>query len=129
MDSHLDDDLAALPDLLAAVQQYAAGILAGIGDRPVAAPPAPPVPGEPLPRHGAGARAALDAFARRWGPGFSASAGPRYLGFVTGGSTPRPRSLATGWLVPSIRTPLLARTRPRTSWRSRPSPGCASCSA
>jgi glutamate/tyrosine decarboxylase-like PLP-dependent enzyme len=97
MDSHLDHDLAALPDLLATVQQYAAGILAGIGDRPVAAPPAPPVPGEPLPRRGAGARAALDAFARRWGPGFSASAGPRYLGFVTGGSTPA--ALAGDWLA------------------------------
>src|ERR1700678_2735177 len=97
MDSHLDHDLAALPDLLAAVQQYATGILADLDDRPVAAPPAAPVPDEPLPRRGAGTRAAPDRLGRRWGPGFSASAGPRYLGFVTGGSTPA--ALDGDWLA------------------------------
>ncbi|WP_328477352.1 pyridoxal-dependent decarboxylase [Actinoplanes sp. NBC_00393] len=96
MDKRLADDLTTLPDLLGATRDYAAGILAGLDDRPVARTPAGRTPAE-LPAEGAGAAAALAHFDERWAPGFSGSAGPRYLGFVTGGATPA--GLVGDWLT------------------------------
>lgn len=96
MDSILADDLADLPGLLAATRELAESALAGIDARPV--DPAPTtVRSAELPRHGVGGRKALAEFARRWEPHFSGSAGPRYLGFVTGGATPA--SIAGDWLT------------------------------
>jgi glutamate/tyrosine decarboxylase-like PLP-dependent enzyme len=97
MDAHLEHDLAHLTGLLAAAQEFAAQNLADLAERPAAIrswPPANepsqdgPLPKEPLPDSGEGGLAALALFAERWAPGISASAGPRYLGFVTGGATP-----------------------------------------
>ncbi|MFF1607998.1 pyridoxal phosphate-dependent decarboxylase family protein [Amycolatopsis sp. NPDC058278] len=96
MDPRLADDLHALPDLLDAASKFAAEALAGLDRRAAAVPPRAVEPA-PLPAGGAGARGALDEFARRWEPGFAAGAGPRYLGFVTGGATPA--SLAGDWLT------------------------------
>ncbi|WP_436529046.1 pyridoxal phosphate-dependent decarboxylase family protein [Actinoplanes sp. HUAS TT8] len=96
MDSRLAADLGDLPDLLTAARDYAAGILAGLDDRPAAVPPPPAVPA-PLPVDGLGAAKALEIFRERWAPGFSGSAGPRYLGFVTGGATPA--ALVGDWLT------------------------------
>ncbi|HVK24209.1 MAG TPA: pyridoxal-dependent decarboxylase [Actinokineospora sp.] len=95
MDAHLGADLAALPDLLADTAAAAARVLDGLADRPVVRDHQ--VEAMPLPRAGVGMAAALGEFQRRWEPGFSASAGPRYLGFVTGGATPA--ALAGDWLT------------------------------
>ncbi|NUV58164.1 pyridoxal-dependent decarboxylase [Streptomyces sp. CAI-85] len=89
-------DLDRLPELLASARDFATRALAGIGERPVSAAAPAPDPG-PLPAAGVGAQGALDRFARQWEPGFSGSAGPRYLGFVTGGSTPA--ALTGDWLT------------------------------
>jgi glutamate/tyrosine decarboxylase-like PLP-dependent enzyme len=50
-----------------------------------------------LPSKGIGAHATLDYFEKHFAQKLSNSAGPRYFGFVTGGSTPA--SVAGDWLV------------------------------
>lgn len=92
----LASDLADLDTLLEQVRTHALDTLAGLDRRPAALAP-PAAQPAPLPEHGAGLAGALAAFTARWAPGFSGSAGPRYLGFVTGGATPA--SLAGDWLT------------------------------
>lgn len=55
------------------------------------------VPMDTLPEHGRGALETLDFFEKNYAHLLNRSAGPRYFGFVTGGSTPA--SLAADWLV------------------------------
>lgn len=91
-------DLDRFDQLLDAARARAGAALRGLAERPVAAPaPGAPGPYEPLPERGLGGAAALARFGERWEPGFSGSAGPRYLGFVTGGATPA--AVAGDWLV------------------------------
>lgn len=95
----LAEDLASLPQLLQETCAYAEQVLAGIDERPAALRPAE-FSADPLPLQGVGLKAALARFAERWEPGFSGSAGPRYLGFVTGGVTPA--ALAGDWLTGTL---------------------------
>ncbi|MFI9617012.1 pyridoxal phosphate-dependent decarboxylase family protein [Streptomyces sp. NPDC052023] len=80
-------DHDSLPGLLEDFLRRAVVTLRGMADRPVIASRCVPE-AVPLPERGAGPVGALDAFETRWEPVLSASAGPRYLGFVTGGTTP-----------------------------------------
>ncbi|MFB4302537.1 pyridoxal phosphate-dependent decarboxylase family protein [Actinomadura sp. NTSP31] len=96
MHPRLATDLAALPDLLEATRLRATEILDRLPDQPVVPPLRLPAP-EPLPEEGAGLAGALAEFTDTWAPLLSASAGPRYLGFVTGGVTPA--ALAGDWLT------------------------------
>ena len=96
MNPTLAADLADLDRLLSLVRDRALHGLHGLDRRPAAVAPVPPLP-LPLPGQGSGIEGALSAFAERWEPGFAGSAGPRYLGFVTGGATPA--ALAGDWLA------------------------------
>ncbi|WP_338673848.1 pyridoxal-dependent decarboxylase [Streptomyces sp. SCSIO 30461] len=96
MHPRLAADRDGLPLLLETVRQHAVGLLKEISDREVV--PAAPLPDPaPLSAQGVGLQTAMDEFATRWESALSASAGPRYLGFVTGGVTPA--ALAGDWLT------------------------------
>ena len=94
--SRMHADYEILPDLLAEARRLAVDFHAGLKDCPVGARN-PAMAPQQLQKDGVGALAALKLFERNVAPQFSASAGPRYFGFVTGGATPA--SLAADWLV------------------------------
>ncbi len=87
------------PVVLQRAQALAETFLAGLDLRPVASAVTAPV-FETVSAKGLGAEGALASFWQQWSPTLSASAGPRYFGFVTGGSTPA--ALAADWLVSSV---------------------------
>jgi glutamate/tyrosine decarboxylase-like PLP-dependent enzyme len=87
MDSKLAEDRDRLPALLAAIASYASHIYGGLDSAPVAVPPQELAAGRLAPG-GIGAEAALRMFRDRVAPHLAMSAGPRHLGFVTGGATP-----------------------------------------
>ncbi|MCX4747526.1 pyridoxal-dependent decarboxylase [Kitasatospora sp. NBC_01287] len=99
MHPQLRSDLELLPQLLEEARQHAAAFLTGLDGRPVLPEGEPPAP-VPLPEPGIGLRGALAEFTARWEGSLSGSAGPRYLGFVTGGVTPA--ALAGDWLTATL---------------------------
>lgn len=92
----LSDGLARLPDFLRSARDLAAREPAGPAERPIVRLEDAP-DREGLPAEGVGAEGTLARFAERWARGFSGSAGPRYLGLVTGGTTLA--ALAGVWLT------------------------------
>ncbi len=95
----LASDLHDLPALLATARDLSLDYLASLPERPVAVRAAPgPLPA--LPEVGAGGEAALQAFWHQYADQLGAGSGPRFLGFITGGSTPA--ALAADWLVSAI---------------------------
>ncbi|MBF6024893.1 pyridoxal phosphate-dependent decarboxylase family protein [Lysobacter niastensis] len=81
-------------DALDHARRIADEFLATLAERPVTpvhVPAAPPLP------EGAGLEAAMAWLVERVQPFLSASPGPRYLGFVTGGATPE--ALAADWIA------------------------------
>ncbi|MGB6877508.1 MAG: aminotransferase class V-fold PLP-dependent enzyme [Candidatus Acidiferrales bacterium] len=92
-----------MSSLLASVQQHASNWFASIDDRPVRATVSADglrqILGGPLPQKGEASEKIIEALASAGMKGTVASAGPRYFGFVTGGSYPA--ALAADWLVSS----------------------------
>jgi glutamate/tyrosine decarboxylase-like PLP-dependent enzyme len=94
-----------MPDtaaLLRHVAERSIDYLDGVGDRPVGRPVASAqlrqgLMDGPLPDHGEDPRVVVDALIAGADPGLVASAGPRYYGFVVGGSLPA--ALAADWLT------------------------------
>jgi glutamate/tyrosine decarboxylase-like PLP-dependent enzyme len=84
-------------DALARAHEVASDWLSGLRERPVRAGGDPDGLRGPLPEHGEAPSSVVDALAAAAGPGLVASAGPRYFGFVTGGSLPA--ALAADWLT------------------------------
>src|SRR5579883_2001721 len=89
-------DRQHLNDLLETTCASAQAFLGSLATRPAGCTPRT-LPHDTLPEEGLGAQGALSAFRQKYEALLSASAGPRYLGFVTGGSTPA--AVAGDWLV------------------------------
>src|SRR5258708_38704867 len=92
----LQDDHQHLNDILEATHAAAFEFLESLATRPAGRTPEG-LPHDILPEEGLGAQRALSAFREKYEALLSASPGPRYLGFVTGGTTPA--ALAGDWLV------------------------------
>ena len=85
--------------LLELAHSRANAFLESLPERPVAPAPAEAFAPDfaPLPEAPSDPVRALDEFVAKVDPGLVASAGPRYFGFVTGGSYPV--AVAADWLV------------------------------
>lgn len=92
---------ADFPSLLATVQQHATAWFVALDKRSVRAPASADelreLLGGPLTENGMAAEQVAEILARAGMRGATASAGPRYFGFVIGGSLPA--ALAADWLV------------------------------
>jgi glutamate/tyrosine decarboxylase-like PLP-dependent enzyme len=96
MNPILADDLAQLENILTQTAKTAVAVLRKIENQPVAILPSQ-AKIQDLPEIGLGFEQTLSQFMQRYAPSFSGSAGSRYLGFVTGGTTPA--ALAGDWLT------------------------------
>jgi glutamate/tyrosine decarboxylase-like PLP-dependent enzyme len=99
MNSRLQQDLEQFENILETTKLEAIRILSGLETRAAAVKPEP-FEFAKLSMNGIGFEATLEQFKTRFEPGFSGSAGPRYLGFVTGGATPA--ALAGDWLTSTL---------------------------
>jgi glutamate/tyrosine decarboxylase-like PLP-dependent enzyme len=106
MDSLLRHDLDQLPQLLSHAAAVATRHLTQI-DSTAPVSPRPPRPTPVLPTQGLGAAGALQHFVDHLDAHMAASPGPRYWGFVTGGTTPA--ALIGDWLVSAYDTNLADR--------------------
>lgn len=96
MNFTLQHDAEHIDDILHEVALGASRVLTALPGRPVARKPKTAEP-LMLPHEGLGFHATLEHFKARYADALSGSAGPLYLGFVTGGATPA--ALAGDWLV------------------------------
>jgi len=92
----LFDDQSQLRSLLEQTLEAAYAHLSDL-DQHAPATPRPAYPLPDLPEDGIGGAATLARFTEQFGAEMAASAGPRYWGFVTGGTTPA--ALMGDWLV------------------------------
>src|SRR5260370_22352530 len=96
----LQYDHQHLSAILEATRAAALEVLESLSTRSAGCAPEP-LPHDVLPEEGLGALGALSAFPAKHEALLSASAGPPYLGFVTGATTPAP--LPAACLVPPDR--------------------------
>ena len=100
------DELTSSPGAapLRRAHSLASAFLASLGERPVSRVPSAEEMAaaldEPLPEDGSDPAVVVDEWFRRAEPGITASPGPRFFGFVTGGVTPA--ALAGDWLASAI---------------------------
>ncbi|OJH36973.1 pyridoxal phosphate-dependent decarboxylase family protein [Cystobacter ferrugineus] len=96
MDKNLIADLRGLEALLEQVKTEASSFLNRLDELPPAVK-ATPRDALSLPEQGLGAEPSLRLFMERYGQELGGSTGPRYFGFVQGGTTPA--ALAGDWMV------------------------------
>lgn len=87
MHKQLNEDLSKIDNLLGLTLSEGLGYLHHLAEKPTSVTPGH-LSAEPLGSRGMGGIEALREFQRRYAPLMVASAGPRYFGFVTGGTTP-----------------------------------------
>ncbi|WP_144789650.1 pyridoxal-dependent decarboxylase [Lysinibacillus fusiformis] len=94
--TNMKQDQENIETILTDVVHHAAKFFTSLEERAVTSQ-AYNVPASTLPEVGHGAQSTLQYFSQHYAEGLSASAGSRYLGFVTGGATPA--SIVGDWLV------------------------------
>lgn len=99
MEQQLLRDKTQTPVILEETLKESLAFLANLSDRPAGIRTSPSIENE-LAEEGVGSLAALASFQEQFSSGLSGSPGPRYLGFVTGGSTPA--GIAGDWLTSVI---------------------------
>ncbi|ANH79857.1 amino acid decarboxylase [Niabella ginsenosidivorans] len=96
MNKQLSNDLSSMEAILEQVTQHGLEYLQNIHAHSTSTEAVPEV-FEGLQQEGIGAIEALKRFNARWAPVLVAASGPRYWGFVTGGTTPA--AIAGDWLT------------------------------
>lgn len=99
MEQQLLRDKTQIPVILEETLKESLAFLAKLSERPAGIRTSPAID-ETLLENGVGSLAALATFQEQFSAGLSGSPGPRYLGFVTGGSTPA--GIAGDWLTSII---------------------------
>lgn len=97
---HLTQDYDRLIALQSELSRWSRDWLENLEHHPATSTDRQMLPARALPQTGLGLEAVWKLFGQELVPGFSASPGPRYLGFVTGGVTPA--ALLGDWLTPVI---------------------------
>jgi glutamate/tyrosine decarboxylase-like PLP-dependent enzyme len=96
MDQNLEKDLNNFPSILEQIKEIANAYLSQINDLPTAILP-PYLQDHTLPENSLNTEGALNLFKEKFAGLMAATTGPRYWGFVTGGTTPA--ALAGDWLT------------------------------
>lgn len=97
MKEHLNNDSVNISHLLDIIKKQGTEYLNSLADRPTSINNALIPEAINLPEYGYGTEEVIKIFNKRFEPIMAGSSGPRYLGFVTGGSTPA--SIVGDWLT------------------------------